>query len=407
MSTHQPSFVYTLLESKLRERLANSLRLINTLSKEDLLRCDTNCLTDLLRRFVVVPPMLLLRSMRVDAEVIESVDITFERKTGHTNHSFFIPIEGEPDWLEEVSSQRTAVDDYPLAFLDKKRSRISIRLMLSPEDEEGALKRKLDYRTRLVEQYADSVAAKLIEFNKELTAKMFADFNKRKDAIVKAQRELENIGLPRIHNPEHEEKAVQIEGLLRSLGATFIDTHTQQAQTSSPVSAVSMGEGEQTNAEQLYNKVRELIRHTEPLDEYTARVIVESADDAIKEFGETNQEKKVELRQWKSQAELSLSPATIEELRKRTEGQFLKSIYPKKSVAWRRVLFVTVVLTVLIPAALTLRQSLSARSDTAQTEPSATPLPTSALPAPTSPRTGTSQKLRSDNTWAGTELTTG
>jgi predicted nucleotide-binding protein len=145
--------------------------------------------------------------------------MTFDRKTGSTGHIFFIPVEGDAEWLEEVDNQRTAIDNYPLAFLDRKRSRVSIRLTVSPEDEEGALKRKLDHRTGLVEQYAEAVAAKLIEFNNDLAEKMTLELNKRKDAIVKAQRELEKTGLPRVHNPEHEEKAIQIERLMRSLGA--------------------------------------------------------------------------------------------------------------------------------------------------------------------------------------------
>src|SRR5437588_10037234 len=77
----------------------------------------------------------------------------------------------------------------------------------------------------------------------------------------------------------------------------------------------------------LYEKVRALMQST--LDENNARIIAESADDAINEFGNTNQEKKVELRKWKAQAELVLPPSTIEELRKRAEGQLLKKSYPK------------------------------------------------------------------------------
>ena len=189
MSAQQPPFVYTLLETKLQERLEAALERISTLSKEDVLRCDTECLTELVKQFVVAPPLLLLKSM-VEEEIIrESVDETFTRTTGHTNHSFFIPVEGEAEWLEEVRSQRTAIDNSPLAFL--KRAQINIRLMLTPEDEEGALERKLNYRASLVGQYADSVAQKLIEFNKDLAEKMTSELNKRKNALVKAEKESE------------------------------------------------------------------------------------------------------------------------------------------------------------------------------------------------------------------------
>jgi len=91
--------------------------------------------------------------------------------------------------------------------------------VVSPEDEEGTLKRKLDYRTSLLEQYADSVATKIAEFNKDLTEKMATELNRRKSAIVKAEKEQEKIGLPRVHNPEHAETAVQVERLLQNLGA--------------------------------------------------------------------------------------------------------------------------------------------------------------------------------------------
>jgi predicted nucleotide-binding protein len=219
MSDQQPLFTYTYLDSKLRERLADALKFISTLSQEDVLRCDTGCLKELVRQLAVDPPILQLDSMGADEKIIESVDITFDRKTGHTNHSFFIPIERDAEWLEGVESQRTTLDDYPLAFLDKKRARISIRLMVSPEDEEGSLKRNLDYRTNLVKQYADSVSAKIIEFNRDLAEKMTAELNKRKSAIIKAAKELENVGLPRIHNPEHAERAIQIERLMQSLRA--------------------------------------------------------------------------------------------------------------------------------------------------------------------------------------------
>jgi hypothetical protein len=343
--------------------------------------------------------------MKADAEVIEVVDITFKRKTGHTNHSFFIPIEGEAEWFGEVDSQRTATDDYPLAFLDGKRSQISIRLMLSPDDEEGALKRKLDYRANLVEQYANSVAARLIEFNKDLTAKMFAEFNRRKNAIVKAERELENTGLPRVYNPEHAETAIQIERLMRSLGAYVTDAPVQSSPYTQQGGASTSNNTELISAEQLYDKVKGLTQNTKPLDEYTARIIVESADDAIKGFGNTNQEKKVELRGWKAKAELALSPATIEELRKRTEGQILKGIYPKKSAVLRNAIFVVVALTFIIPSMLALRQFLSVRSDATITEPSPTPLPTPSLaplvmPSPTvqpTPEVKTEQELTTDN----------
>jgi predicted nucleotide-binding protein len=231
MSDQQPIFIYTYLELKLRERLAVALQYISTLSKDDVLRCDNPCLTEIVRQFAVAPPILRLDSMMADERIIEPVDIFVDRRLGHTNHSFFIPIEREAEWLEEINSQ-TTIDHIPLAILDKKRSRISIRLVLSPEDEEGSLKRKLDHRTTLVEQYTGSVAAKLIEFNKDLAVKMTEELNKRKNALVKAERELKNVGLPRVYNPEHAETAIKLERLMTSLGAYMTDAHSRNKEPS-------------------------------------------------------------------------------------------------------------------------------------------------------------------------------
>jgi predicted nucleotide-binding protein len=218
MSEQQLPFVHDFLESKLRERLHAARSVISRLSKENVLQCGSGCLTELVREFVVAPPIARLDLMVADEEVVETVDATFERKTGNTGHIFLIPVERDAKWLEEIDSQRTSVDSAPLAFLDKKRSWISVRLMLSPEDVDGALKQKLNYRSKLVEQYVDSVARKLIEFNKELAEKMTLEMNKRKSSITKAERELEDVGLPRVHNPLHEERTIQIERLMQRLG---------------------------------------------------------------------------------------------------------------------------------------------------------------------------------------------
>jgi hypothetical protein len=55
-----------------------------------------------------------------------------------------------------------------------------------------------------------------------------------------------------------------------------------------------------TDAEKLYEEVKELIEANQTLEPPVARLVIEKADDALKEFGNTNQEKKVELREWKS-----------------------------------------------------------------------------------------------------------
>lgn len=218
MSDQVTAFVHVRLRSNLLERSTAALRYINTLSGEDVLRCDGGCAVELFRRFAVMPPALALDRMVADNRIGELVDSSLDRKTGQTGHAFFIPIEGEVEWLEEVDSQRTAVDNYPLAFLDRVRNRVSIKITISPEDAEGELKRKLSHRAEQVEMYAQSVALEVSEFNKNLVKMMIDELNKRKNSILRAERELEAVGLPRVHNPEHEENAIQMERLLRSLG---------------------------------------------------------------------------------------------------------------------------------------------------------------------------------------------
>src|SRR5215213_6904778 len=140
MSDQPPPFVHANLEWKLKERLDNALNYISSLPKEDVLRCDGGCITQLVRGFAVAPPIVRLDLMVADEHIGEAVGDTLDRKIGRTNHSIFIPVERDAEWLDEVRNQRVTADGHPLAFLDKKRSRISIRLQLSPDDEEGALK---------------------------------------------------------------------------------------------------------------------------------------------------------------------------------------------------------------------------------------------------------------------------
>jgi predicted nucleotide-binding protein len=222
--THQEEpFTYSLLESKLDERLDAALNFISRLTKEDVIQCDNGCLTELVRQFAVAAPILQLDSRVGDREIVELTDSTFERKTGDTGHIFLIPIERETEWLEEISSQKVSADGAPLAFLDKKRGQISVRLMLSPDDVDGTLKQKLRLRLDLVEQYANCVAMKLVGFNKELAEKMSAELDKRKRAITKAQRELEDVGLPQVTNPQHQERALLAERLLNAMGGRYLN----------------------------------------------------------------------------------------------------------------------------------------------------------------------------------------
>jgi len=225
MSEQHPHFVHTLLEYRLQERLDTAIGTVNDLSQEDVLQCDGACLTEIVRQFAVAPPILRPDLTYADERIGESEEILSGRRTGHTNHSFFIPVEREADWLEDVGNQ-----GYPLAFLDRKRARIEIRLVISPEDEEGALKEKLEHRTNLVEQYAASVTERAIEFNKTLAEKMANALNIRKKAIAKAEQELAATALPRVHNPAHAETAIKLERILRGLGAHMTGEASQNVE---------------------------------------------------------------------------------------------------------------------------------------------------------------------------------
>jgi predicted nucleotide-binding protein len=219
MTTIETSFSYDHLEYRLSERLRSALRYINSISKDEVLRCDNGCLAEIVREFAIAPPILRSDSNSIvaDERVIELVDMLSDRKVGHTGRSFFIPIERSAEWLEGIDRQIVPSDESPVAFLGAEHSRLEIRLMLSLDDPQGELGRKLRYRIDLAEEYSRVVSRKIAEFNKVLAEKMGEDLNKRKTSIIKAESELDEIGCPRVHNPEHEKRTIQIERLLNYL----------------------------------------------------------------------------------------------------------------------------------------------------------------------------------------------
>jgi hypothetical protein len=87
-----------------------------------------------------------------------------------------------------------------------------------------------------------------------------------------------------------------------------------------------------THAEQLYEEAKALIENARPLDLETAKLVIEKTKDALKEFGSTNQEKKVELRKWKERAEVALPPKSFKDLRERTEGGLLVKAWRQPNV---------------------------------------------------------------------------
>ncbi|MFL6335305.1 MAG: hypothetical protein ACJ754_18490 [Pyrinomonadaceae bacterium] len=127
------------------------------------------------------------------------------------------------------------------------------------------------------------------------------------------------------------------------------------------------------SAEDLYSKAKDLYGDGNDIDEDKARRIIEYADDAIREFGNTNQEKKVELRRWKTEAEAVLPPGTLEELRKRAEGELLKRSFPRNKLP-RIVLLALVALIVIIVGALALKKEFTTnKSGPTKIYPSPTP----------------------------------
>jgi hypothetical protein len=134
-------------------------------------------------------------------------------------------------------------------------------------------------------------------------------------------------------------------------------------------------------AGELYEEVRDLIQNTKQLDEETARLIIEKSDDAIKEFGSTNQKKRVELKRWKSQAELAIPAGNFEEFRKRAEGLWLRLLSPKNS-RLRVFLLLAFGLIVIALGVLVVWRTFLWQSDKPKTAP---PLAPSTATSPETP----------------------
>lgn len=113
------------------------------------------------------------------------------------------------------------------------------------------------------------------------------------------------------------------------------------------------------HANNLYSKVVVLSHDWDKVDEVNARLIIECVQDALNAFGDTNQEKRIELKEIREKAEHIVSPDSIDSLKKRSERAFLKSFYPKNNKL-RKTLLISVMLVSLlalgIPLILWLRQ---------------------------------------------------
>lgn len=115
-------------------------------------------------------------------------------------------------------------------------------------------------------------------------------------------------------------------------------------------------------ANNLYSTVVLMCKDWRTVDEAKARLIIEYVKDALKAFGDTNQEKKVELKEIFHRAESIASPDSIDSLKKRLERLFLKGIYPKNKKL-RDIFFIAIglgwLLAFSIPLIIYLRSSTS------------------------------------------------
>lgn len=69
------------------------------------------------------------------------------------------------------------------------------------------------------------------------------------------------------------------------------DLHSNENASTDSTQQLSQDAKNLENAKELYEKARALRQYVKPLCEHVATIIIVSAEDAIKEFGNTNQEK--------------------------------------------------------------------------------------------------------------------
>jgi hypothetical protein len=93
------------------------------------------------------------------------------------------------------------------------------------------------------------------------------------------------------------------------------------------------------HAHELYEKVKSLVDGRDASDPATSHLIIETADDAIEEFGNTNQSKKLELKKWRAAAEEALPPGTFKEVGERGQEVLLATLYPKSHRVRKALLY--------------------------------------------------------------------
>src|ERR1044071_1185001 len=102
------------------------------------------------------------------------------------------------------------------------------------------------------------------------------------------------------------------------------------------------GETNLAEGDKLYSQVVTMISDWKSVNDVKAELIKEYANDAIALLGNTNQEKKVELRRVVEKCDEIISPESFDSLKKQAEKAFLRIVYPRNR-ALRNMLFVAVI----------------------------------------------------------------
>jgi hypothetical protein len=106
-----------------------------------------------------------------------------------------------------------------------------------------------------------------------------------------------------------------------------------------------------SRALELYWQATGLSLYVKPLDQRTARALIRVAGDAIKEFGNTNQDKIIELERFIGEAKKAVPPEGAKELFGRAESYIIEKTFPKNPIL-RAALLLILGLILLLPTGL-------------------------------------------------------
>jgi hypothetical protein len=106
-----------------------------------------------------------------------------------------------------------------------------------------------------------------------------------------------------------------------------------------------------SRAFELYWQAKGLSQFVNSPDRQTAQALIRVADDAIKEFGNTNQDKKIELERIKEEAEDAVPAKDFKEFKSRVERYILRKITPRNP-KFRSMLLIIFSLALLVPTSI-------------------------------------------------------